>query len=129
MSKTIADLIIDYKFDISMLREHSYGETEDDYIRSEGKADRLEEVVQDLERIVEAQNTKEIRVIQMDSEGGRFVREFEYSQGQTDWGTVAKPEEALDLNTTRLNADFIAKCMTSLGGKVKTFTVTVTEKV
>ena len=53
MSKTIADLIIDYKFDISMLREHSYGETEDDYIRSEGKADKLEEVVQDLKRILE----------------------------------------------------------------------------
>ena len=53
MSKTIADLIIDYKFDISMLREHSYGETEDDYIRSEGKADKLEEVVQDLKRILD----------------------------------------------------------------------------
>jgi len=129
MSKTIADLIIDYKFDISMLREHSYGETEDDYIRSEGKADRLEEVVQDLERIVEAQNTKEIRVIQMDSEGGRFVREFEYSQGQASWTSVTKPEEAIDLNTTRHNESLVERAMTTRGGKVKTFTVTVTEKV
>jgi len=133
----IKELIAGYKLDIVSHRTHSYGDTDDDVIRGEAKADKLEEVIQDLERIQdlmdwgndERQESKEIRVIQMDSEGGKFVREFAYSQGQADWGTVAKPEEALDLNTTQLNADFIARCMTTRGGKVKTFTVTVTEKV
>lgn len=122
----IKELIAGYKLDIVSHRTHTYGDTDDDVIRWEAKADKLEDVIQDLERIQETQ--KEIRVIQMDLEEGKFVREFEYSQGQASWTSVTKPEEAMDLNTTRLNADFIASCMTSRGGKIKTFTVSVTEK-
>ena len=74
-------------------------------------------------------SNKEIRVIQREYDG-KFVGNYGHSTGQGDFGAVEKPEEALDLNTTTSDVDRLLRYfVTEQGGKVKTFTVSVTEKV
>ena len=71
-------------------------------------------------------SNKEIRVIQ--KQDGKFVGNYGHRQG--DFDAVEKPEEALDLNTTTCDVDrLLSYFITEQGGKVKTFTVSVTEKV
>ena len=73
-------------------------------------------------------SNKEIRVIQ--KKDGKFVGNYGVSTGQGDFDAVEKPEEALDLNTTTCDVDrLLSYFVTEQGGKVKTFTVSVTEKV
>jgi hypothetical protein len=72
-------------------------------------------------------SNKEIRVIQR--EDGKFVGNYGHRTGQGDFDVVETPEEAMDLNTTRHNETLVERAMTTRGGKVKTFTVSVTEKV
>ena len=68
---------------------------------------------------------KRIRVVKIN---GLYVKEHDYSQGQSSHSTTPDPLQAIDLNDYKYNGDLLCKCLLRQGATIEEYDVTI-EKV